>query len=113
MYYKIFQQPKKEEKVNRAIKNYSLICVVGIRCSLSPFLFFCISENSYNKSFKGTEVFKEEAGDSRLSFSTQVNDDFPESSFPEKEGYPINIKTKMVALLLGGPEPSSLLIQFG
>ena len=64
------------------------ICVVGIRCSLSPFLFFDIFENSYNKGFKGTEVFKEEAGGSRLSFSTQVNDYFPESSFPEKGRVP-------------------------
>lgn len=38
---------------------------------------------------------------------------FPESSFPEKKGYLINIKTKMVALIMGGPELSSLLIQFG
>lgn len=74
LYYKIVQQPKKEEKANRANINNCLIWVVDIWCSLYSFLLFYIFENSYNKSFKGIEVFKEEAGDNRLSFPTEVND---------------------------------------
>ena len=37
----------------------------------------------------------------------------PEPSFPEKKRYPINIITKMVALVMKDPKLSSLLIQFG